>query len=144
MATEFSINLDGLDKLIKTLEKRFGPRPVNKALTGALVEEAEDLVTEAKLEVPVDTGNLRDSGFVKPPTFTGVIECGFGGPAAPYALVVHENPRAGKTGGVSPSGSVRKKFAQVGKWKYLEHPFNRRRKRFEARVARELKRRLGI
>jgi hypothetical protein len=49
-------------------------------------------------------------------------------------LVVHENPRSGKTGGFSPSGKPYftkrsrrggKKgsgFSQVGQWKYLEIP----------------------
>lgn len=130
MADQFSVNLDGLDKLIKTLEKRFGPRPVRKALTRSLVEEAEDLIGAAKLVVPVDTGNLRDTGIVLPPKLNGGIECGFGGTAkgsgaeVGYALTVHETHKT--------------------KSKYLERPFNQMLKGFEDRVARSLKRSLGI
>jgi hypothetical protein len=57
------------------------------------------------------------------------------GYSAEYAIPVHENPRTGKTGGVSPSGrvysagktpsgrkSTRKVFSTVGEWKFLENP----------------------
>lgn len=77
--------------------------------------------------VPVETGALRASGFVQPPDFEGKsvsVFLGYGGVAAPYALAVHENPRSGKTGGVSPSGKKYKRWAQVGQWKYLEQPCN--------------------
>ncbi len=54
-----------------------------------------------------------------------------------YAPFVHENPRAGKTGGVSPKGveekpekgSQRQVFAEGGNWKFLEGPFRRERKK---------------
>jgi hypothetical protein len=57
------------------------------------------------------------------------------GYSALYAVVVHENPRAGKTGGISPQGkkytsgltekgnkSERIVFADSGEWKFLETP----------------------
>lgn len=58
------------------------------------------------------------------------------GYSAFYAPFVHENPRAGKTGGVSPSGRIykpergskRQVFARGGNWKFLEGPFRRERK----------------
>jgi hypothetical protein len=66
-------------------------------------------------------------------------------------LSVHENPRAGKTGGVSPQGKPYAKtkggkglWAKTGKWKYLEDPFNRRLKGFEARIAKRVKATLGL
>lgn len=58
-------------------------------------------MTAAKRDyVPVDTGALRNSGFVNLPVLTGFVglgvsggyvELGFGGPSAPYALLVHED-----------------------------------------------------
>ena len=75
--------------------------------------------------VPVMDGQLRASGVVLPVERSGdlhTLTMGFGGPAAPYAIRTHENPRAGKTGGVSPSGRRYKKWAQVGAWKFLEGP----------------------
>ena len=53
---------------------------------------------------------------------TATITMGYGGPAAPYAIAVHENPRAGKTGGLSPSGKPYEHWARTGGWKYLETP----------------------
>ena len=52
------------------------------------------------------------------------------GYSAAYATFVHENPRAGKTEGKSPSGkeykpekgSKRKVYSTVGQWKFLEQP----------------------
>ena len=68
MAKEFRIDLKGLDQFVRTVERRFGPKPVKKALTGAILEDAEDLIAEAKDEVPVNEGTLRASGFVDLPT----------------------------------------------------------------------------
>lgn len=47
--------------------------------------------------------------------------------SAAYALKTHENPRSGKTGGVSPSGYQYKKgtWSKVGFWKFLENPLKR-------------------
>ena len=78
------------------------------------------------------SGNLRSSGHVDPPKITAhgaSVELGYGGPAAPYALAVHENPNAGKT----DSGS------QVGQWKYLETPYKQHLKKMDDRVAKDMK-----
>jgi hypothetical protein len=55
---------------------------------------AEHVMTKAKLQVPVRTGALRGSGFVRAPIWSNgqlSVEMGFGGPATPYALHVHED-----------------------------------------------------
>jgi len=97
------------------------------AVASLLYQEGERIMTDSKEHyVPVDTGVLRDSGYVEPPAMTGTVAevvLGYGGPARAYALVVHENPRAGKTGGVSPRGKRYKHYARVGQWKYLSTPF---------------------
>lgn len=43
--------------------------------------------------------------------------------SAVYATRTHENPRSGKTGGVSPTGRKYKPgtYATVGEWKFLEN-----------------------
>lgn len=103
------------------------PDEVLKAVAGTLYKEATNIMADSKENyVPVDTGNLRSSGIVDLPKLTNnrvVVELGYGGPAAPYALAVHENPWAGNTGGVSPSGKRYRRWSQVGQWKYLEIPF---------------------
>ena len=75
----------------------------------SLVEEAELEMTEMKLRTPVDTGALRSSGHIANPRRSGseefAVDIAFGGPAAPYAVTVHEDPDA---------------FHKVGQWKFVE------------------------
>ena len=63
------------------------------AMGAGLLEEAEVIMTEAKVLVPVDQGELRASGHVQGPEISGPnvsVAVGFGGAAAPYAVWVHE------------------------------------------------------
>ena len=114
------------------------------AVRGALYQEATALLNEADALVPRDTGNLAASKFQRETTEFGAVavEVGYGGAASPYALAVHENPRSGKTGGVSPSGRPYKHWAAVGKWKYLETPFKAAVAGFTDRIAAFLRSRL--
>lgn len=79
------------------------PERAIAALGAALYHEANDIMTEAKGETPVDTGVLRASGTVfRPQVFGTIVEVqlGFGGAARAYALIQHErtdfNHRVGK------------------------------------------------
>lgn len=68
-------------------------------------------MTAARRETPVDKGVLRASAFVEPPDIRRNrirSRMGFGGAAAPYAVIVHESLTARHP---------------VGKAKYLEDPF---------------------
>lgn len=112
---------EGGEQLIAAMRSLGDQAP--KVMAGALYREAEDILTDAKEHyVPVDQGHLRSVGFVEPPEVGPVtsVDLGFGGP---YALAVHENPRAGHTGGLSPSGRPYKHWATVGEWKFLETPW---------------------
>lgn len=96
-------------------------------VAAALKTEAELTMTESKREVPVDTGALRDSGFVDEPKISAnniSVKLGYGGVATKvnpksgeitttYAVIVHENMKAHHV---------------VGKAKFLEDPIKRRRK----------------
>ena len=119
-----SVTVQGTKGILDAL-KALGEQAM-PALGQSLYEEAEAVMATSKEQyVPVDTGVLRNTGYVAAPEQLGPlvsVEVGFGGPAAPYALAVHENPRAGKTGGVSPQGKPYKHWARVGEWKYLETP----------------------
>jgi hypothetical protein len=57
---------------------------------------AEEIMTDAKMHyVPVDTGALRNSGFVNQPVLAGnsvSVTLGFGGSTVVYAMSVHEAP----------------------------------------------------
>lgn len=97
------------------------------AVARGLTQHAETVMTLSKQDfVPVGTGALRASGHVETPIIGSdhvSVTLGFGGPATPYALAVHENPRSGKTGGRSPSGKrYTYSWARIGEWKYLETP----------------------
>jgi hypothetical protein len=84
-------------------------------------------MTASRPLVPVVTGALRGSALVYPPEIDGstiTVVFGYGGQAMPYARAVHENPRAGKTGGVSPTGRRYPEgtYSTVGQWHFLSDP----------------------
>lgn len=66
-----------------------------KLLAGELYRQASLILTASQQTyVPVDKGALRASGFVEQPIFLGnsiSVTLGFGGSAAPYAVIVHED-----------------------------------------------------
>lgn len=71
-------------------------------------EELEAIMTLGKIYCPVDTGALRGSGHVTAVQNEGGVITGsvvFGGAAAPYAVIVHEDTTA---------------HHNVGQSKYLE------------------------
>jgi len=94
-----------------------------EALEEVMNEEANSLMRDSQALVPIDTGQLADSIY-KRNLWSGTrrleIEVGY---SAVYAMVTHENPRSGKTGGFSPSGRPYKHWARTGQWKFLEQPF---------------------
>jgi hypothetical protein len=107
---KIDVELEGMDSLIRKLDALGDDAP--EALGAALYQEGERIMTTSKQEfVPVDTGTLRGTGHVEDPVVSGTsvsVTLGYGGPAAPYALVVHENRLLNH-----PNG---------GQWKYLERP----------------------
>lgn len=67
---------------------------IRRRVESAVWMESERLMTESKLVTPVETGALRASGIVEPPEWRGdtvTVRLGFGGPAASYAYIVHED-----------------------------------------------------
>ena len=88
-------------------------------------------MTDSKTNyVPVDTGNLRNSGTVLPPVMKGKtieVTLGYGGSATPYAVVVHEYPPT----------------VGQGKNKYLSKPLNKAEKGMATRLATALRSRAG-
>ena len=139
-----SMTFDGVDKVLANLRAMQEKAP--QVVAGALREEAVDILAVSKSRVPVDFGILKASATGPVMKVQGgevSAEIGYGGPAAPYALAVHENPRAGKTGGISPSGRPYRHWAQTGEWKYLERPMLEAQNGFLSRMAERIKRRLG-
>lgn len=119
------INITGQGKVIAALKNL--PDGYQHQLAAALYQEGEALIAEAKAETPVDTGALRASGHVLAPEIAGdkvTVRAGFGGPAAPYAVFVHENLEA---------------HHNVGNAKYLENPAKRRAATMAERIAEKVK-----
>ena len=131
---QMQMKLEGHLDVMKVLQQLGALAPTT--MRAALYQEGTDLLNEADKLVPRDTGALAGSKFQEITTEgnSPAVTVGYGGAAAKYALSVHENPRSGKTGGVSPSGHLYKHWAAVGEWKYLETPFKARMTGFAARV----------
>lgn len=142
---EVKVEIKGIDRFEQLLEA-YGDK-LGGALAIALYEEATAIMDDSKTNyVPVDQGTLRDSGHVQEPKLEGTtltVELGYGDTATPYALAVHENPRSGKTEGISPSGRKYKHWAAVGEYKYLEKPFKNAAKGLSRRIADRAQRVLG-
>lgn len=86
-----NVIVTGIRKTGKAMQD-FGDKLEQRA-KASLYRKAQEVMTDAKRRTPVDDGHLRASGYVTRPTQEGsawVCEVGFGGPAAPYALIQHE------------------------------------------------------
>jgi len=102
------------------------------AAAGAVFEEAVNIMAKAKPLTPVDTGTLVNTGSVMLPKVVGSaaeVELGFGGPSAPYAIVVHEDLEAA--------------HAEGKQAKFLEQPMDEAAEGMEDRLADRMNRRLG-
>jgi hypothetical protein len=139
MAISYNVKVTGLEEVLKNLAA-YGER-ARQAADAAVYEEAQAIEqTSVTRYVPVDTGQLRsDMAFVDTVKREGeIVSCTFGY-RGPYAASVHENPRAGRTGGwppnphdpplfrwidgrIVPIGGQRKTWASVGQFKFLETP----------------------
>ena len=96
-----SIEIINIEKLINLLRK--GGAGAQQALFQSLYAEAQIAFAESQEEVPVDKGHLRNSGQahgIRVNRFGDTLEItlGYGGVAASYALVVHEDLNARRYG----------------------------------------------
>ena len=110
MAKTFTFTLEGDIELRNVLEAAREKSPL--AVAQAIYEEANLIFAKSQILVPVDTGVLRGSGGVSAPqkgTTGYFVDIFYGGPAADYALYVHEI-----------IGNYHKPPTQA---KYLEQPF---------------------
>jgi len=119
MAFEFR----GVEELQRNLNRLAKEYP--EAAEQALHEEAEIIMADAKERCPVDTGRLRATGYVQPPS-DGEVEIGFG---TDYGIYVHERTELNH-----PSGEA----------KFLENAINARMDGYLERLAKRVKARAGI
>lgn len=128
-----SIKFEGMDGFLDRIKSR--PEKLRKVLPAVFFQEAEEIMTEAKQETPVDRGLLRASGFAALPVEENgkvSVTMGFGGVAGSgnlgetnegdvgYAVYVHEN---------LDSNHI------VGNAKFLENPLNRHKVDMSERLA---------
>lgn len=87
---------EGADEFAQWL--RYTAKVTPDKVAAALYREAELIMAESKKRTPVDTGNLRATGHVKPPTVKGgkaEVVLAYG---TEYAIYVHEIPASHPTG----------------------------------------------
>lgn len=112
--------------------------------TKSMVRAAAMAIRDAVKETPVMTGELRQKNFIEVRK-TGnrrIREVAFGF-HGPYAFKTHENPRSGRTGGVSPKGRRYKKWARKGRAFFLLRAFRKNRRRMLAVMLKGAKDGLG-
>ena len=152
------LRFEGVDELVKTLTE-LGRAGYDQA-AGALWEAGEEIMTDARKVTPVDTGALRSSARVTvlqngrktfesgtewsgqtmtrsftvgtglPTTTKTDVVLSYGGPAASYALYVHEAPDSWQWNakGTGP--------------KYLERPFRAAASNIGRTIAAKVRKRL--
>lgn len=84
------VTLTGVNNLTRKLQALAKGAPVAAAY--GQYEALQTIIIDAKNRAPVDTGALRDSGYVAAPDVRGGqsrVEAGFGGYASPYAARQH-------------------------------------------------------
>jgi hypothetical protein len=87
----FKLDLFGDEELVNALTA--GKKDAPQAIAQAIWEEANVIFAKSQILVPVDTGVLRGSGGVSAPQMGSqgyFVDIFYGGPAASYALYVHE------------------------------------------------------
>ena len=108
------VEIDGLTRVINMMGR--GAEEVTPALMESLYKEGQNILREARTQVPYDKGVLSSSGRVHTPYVVGnttSVEITFGGAAGGgeevnYAIIQHETEKF--------------KHAEGRKWKYLEDP----------------------
>ena len=125
MADTFTFEIEGAQELRKMLE--VSGKAAGQIVGLVILEEANMIFAKAMILTPIDTGALRGSGGVSAPTNTpqGIgVDIFFGGPAAPYALYVHEI-----------LGNYHNSPTQA---KFLEQPFMERLPEIQKNMARRI------
>jgi hypothetical protein len=125
MGDKFTFTLEGDAQLQAALRVAKEKSPL--AVAQAILEEANLIFAKSQTLVPVDTGVLRGSGGVSAPqqgTNGYYVDIFYGGPAAPYALYVHEI-----------IGNYHNPPTQA---KYLEQPFMEALKEIQNNISRRI------
>lgn len=124
-------------------------KDLERAQKAAMYEIGQEIMADSQENfVPVDLGTLKNTGHVEPPKVVAgqvTVRLGYGGPAAPYALAVHEHlsshsPRSWRA--AEDAGNA-VEFTHGGV-KYLETPVVNRRRTFARDLRQKLKARTAL
>lgn len=118
------LKVEGVDTVRAKLERL--AKQIPNEVAQALYAEAQIEAAESRRRTPVDTGDLRRSHHVTKPDLGGrriSVSIEVGGPAAPYAILVHEDLEA---------------FHPVGQAKFLESTLLESAPYMAQRVARRI------
>jgi hypothetical protein len=124
-----SFEIKGISNMMNKLKDIMETHP--EAVEAGLFAVGNNIMTVAKERVPVDLGALRASGYVSEPQREGgsvVVELGFGGAAAAYAVRQHEDLSLNHPGG--------------GQAKFLESALDEARPSLASKVATVAKRQI--
>lgn len=108
-----------------------------KAARGAAWEFGEEVMEDSQENyVPIDTGDLKDTGHTQWEDSGNVfrVTLGYGGPSAGYALAVHENLNMSPVGTVIHNRLGGGVHERIGGPKYLERPFRKAAPQFLKRI----------
>lgn len=89
---QISVELKGMEHLKAVIE--LAGENARTQVPRAAFEVGHEAFADSQRECPVETGALRGSGHVKTPKVSASeieIEIAYGGPAADYAIYVHED-----------------------------------------------------
>ena len=116
MSLAIKATVEGLKQVQKAIDKTI--TDWQHAVAGATYQEGLAIIGESMLEVPVDTGRLRQTAYVAPPRdiIDPVSEAGYG---TDYAVAVHEREDVSH---------------EVGKAQFLRDPFNRAQSGYVRRI----------
>ena len=112
------IRIRGLRRVQRNLNFRI--RFIQGRTDAGVYEAARYILRASDTKVPVLSGELVESGYLRPIKSIHGTAIGIGY-AAVYALAVHENPLAGQLGHKNKATHSRKRYAESGEWKFLEH-----------------------
>lgn len=124
-----SVEIEGMERLMRLAKGAVSPAQ-QQALAQAVMGTAEQVLTQSKQLVPVDTTALKNSGRVenlKVSPDEVSVEITYGGPSAKYAWVVHEDMTMNHSPSLLTAVTKRPRRGQA---KYLEIPVMAYRDKF--------------
>jgi hypothetical protein len=137
MPEPVTIKVEGAERLQAVLQRLGSRSEALAAAKPAVMAEASRIMAASQRLVPRDRGQLAASASqeARSSASSVTVTLGYG---TRYARRIHENPRAGKTGGVGPRGQRYRHWARVGQWHYLSQPMEQLGPQVWNRVARQL------